>query len=424
MKFWEKLVFAHIIILGLVFAFLVPPYQKPDEQGHFKRAYYLSRGYIFLFNDGKKLPLDRQLDALLNDKTLNRLPNHPERKIHLPDLHAPAFAKPGAFQPVYQQEKLMFIWGPIAYIPQAIGIGVARLLHLNAYLTFYAGRAAIFVFSLAMMLWLYKRTRPPYRYLLLAVFVLPMTIHQLTAYSYDAVHLLLGCTVFSLLTDMVAAAKVSRRQLVLFGLTLVLFMAAKLSYEPLLLSVFVIPWRKIAGSKSAYFRTVIVWIVLVIGAYFLLTWPTYVSSATYTGNPPGVNPGTQVQFILYNPLTYLKTFIVSSLALAKFHLQGMIGIFGWLDYSLDPWMYGVYLLAAAIMLWKLNILEKERLSWLQVVVLAAIIFTNYAFIMTVFYLNWKTVGNSRIDGTQGRYFLVFVPYIFYLLLQVKRLWKK
>jgi len=39
--------------------------------------------------------------------------------------------------------------------------------------------------------------------------------------------------------------------------------------------------------------------------------------------------------------------------------------------------------------------------------------------MTIFYLNWKTVGSHVIDGTQGRYFIVFVPFVLYFFIHLK-----
>lgn len=418
MKFWEKVIFIHIFLLGLVFTFLVPPFQKPDEHGHFRRAFYLSRGYIYLFNDGKKLPLDRQLYELMTDKSLSPLPYHPERKIDPPSFTGPVFAGTRAFAPVYQTEKMLFIWGPLAYVPQAMGLLLARLLHLNAYLTFYAGRAAIFAFSYCMAIWLYRRTGKPYRYILLFVLSLPMTLHQLTAYSYDAVHCLLGFLVFSLFASMVSAKKVRYRQLILFGTAMVAFMISKLSYEPLLMLILVIPRDRIARNWLTYLKIITLWIAGVVSVYFLLTLPTYISAATYI-HPAGINPGAQLRSILNNPFSYSQILASSSLNLLKFHVQGLIGILGWLDYSLDLWMYGVYGIAAVWLLYRLKIPPSDQLGLTRTVMLAALLLLNYVFIMTVFYLNWKTVGARQIDGTQGRYFIVFVPPMLYLLLQLK-----
>ena len=35
------------LVFGLLFVFIVPPFQSPDEDSHFKKAYQVSKGHLY-----------------------------------------------------------------------------------------------------------------------------------------------------------------------------------------------------------------------------------------------------------------------------------------------------------------------------------------------------------------------------------------
>ena len=43
----EQRVYVYIaLIVGILFVFLTPPFQSPDEDSHFKRSYQIAKGNI------------------------------------------------------------------------------------------------------------------------------------------------------------------------------------------------------------------------------------------------------------------------------------------------------------------------------------------------------------------------------------------
>jgi len=411
MQFVSRIVFGYIFVLGLIFTFLVPPLQKPDEHGHFKRAVYVRQGYLFLWNDGKKLPLDRQFHDLITDKHINAVPYHPERKFDTGLYRVPLFAGDSAFEPVYIREKAQFMLGSFAYIPHAAGLLLARMLRLNAFISFFAGRFFMFLVSFVWMIFLYRRTKAPYRYVLLFAFSLPMFVHQITAYNYDGMHFMTGFTLFSVFTHLLTLPKLANRHLVYLGIATVLFLVSKVIYEPFILLVLLIPARKIAPG-SGYLKKMALYFAGVLFFYFLFKHPIYLSSLTYRGHPDGTVPGSQLLFILQNPLEYLRIFVTSGIRLLKFHVQGTIGIFGWLDYSMHPAAYLIWLLAGFSVV-SLGLPQKERLNRKFSLLLLGVLFLSYAALQTFFFLTWKPLKSPVIDGTQGRYFISFVPFLLF-----------
>ncbi len=418
MKFTEKLVFLYIFVLGIAFTFLVPPLQKPDEHGHFKRAIYLRQGYVFLWNDGKKLPLDKQLYDLINNSSLNKIPYRPSIKFNPEIYNVPLLVSQNELKPVYIHEKAEFMLGAFAYIPHAVGLFIARILHLNAFVSFFMGRLFMFIFSLIAMIFIYKKTLSPYKYILLLVFSLPMTLHQLSAYNYDGMHLIMGFALFSIFTTLHTQKKITDKNLFWLGVSAYLYLISKVVYEPMVFLILLLPFKKISSNIKVSTKKISLLMISVFFFYIILKLPIYIATPDYT-HPIGVNPLQQVSHILQNPIRYVEIFLTSAWNLKKFHLQSAIGIFGWLDYSLDAWMYFVWIFASIVLIYKLELNKNEHMTTGSTIFLFFILFLEYAYIQTFFYLNWKTVGSPVIDGTQGRYFISLLPFAFLGILQIK-----
>lgn len=420
MNFTAKIVFLYIFIIGLAFTFLVPPLQKPDEHGHFIRSILLSHGKIILTNKDEKLGIEKQYFDLIHDPLLNKIPYHPEVKFNPKWYSRSLFAEKDAYKLVNETTWGQFMLPASSYIPYAFGIIIARFFHLNAYLTFFIGRFSMFLLAFSWMVCLYKKTPHTFKPILLFVFSLPMLIHQITGYNYDSVQYMMGFSLFVLVLNLLQKRKLSSYDLGLLSVFFVLFLIMKLSFEPMLLLIFLIPYKKIDYTISGYLKKITLVLAIILAGYFLTKASFFISASRYTHHPKGVNPVTQVQYILHHPLKYLNVFTQSSVRLAKFHVQGMIGLFGWLDYSMDWWAYVLFIGAGIYVIYSVKLKKNERMKPWQILFIFSSMFLTYAFMMTIFYLNWKTVGSLVIDGTQGRYFLSLLPFVILALVQLKK----
>ncbi len=416
----EKIIFFYIFILGLAFTFLVPPLQKPDEHGHFIRSILLSHGKVFLTNKDESLPIEKQYYDLIHDPLLNKIPYHPKVKFDMRWYLRSPFADKGAYKFVNESTWGQFMLPASSYIPYAFGIGIARLFNLNAYLTFFTGRFSMFLLAFVWMIFLYKKIPQTFKPLLLFVFSIPMLIHQITGYNYDAMQYMMGFSLFVLMINLLKKRKISLFDLSALAGTFLLFLIMKLSFEPMLFLIFIIPYRKINNRLSGYIKKILLVLTVILTGYFLVKSSFFISASRYTHHPKGVNPTQQVQYILNHPFNYVQNFIQSSIHLAKFHLQGLIGIFGWLDYSMDWWVYVLFIGAGIYLIFTTKLEMKDRMKPWQILLIFGGIFLTYSFMMTIFYLNWKTVGSSVIDGTQGRYFISLLPFVMLGLAQLKR----
>src|SRR3989338_423860 len=170
MSFTAKIAFLYIFILGLAFTFLVPPLQKPDEHGHFIRSILLSHGRIFLTNKDAHLPIEKQYYDLVHDPLLNAIPYHSQIKFNTEWYRGPLFATKDSYKMVNETTWGQFMLPASSYIPYAVGISMARLFHLNAYLTFFMGRLTMFLLAFIWMIFLYRKIPQAFRHILLLVF--------------------------------------------------------------------------------------------------------------------------------------------------------------------------------------------------------------------------------------------------------------
>jgi len=324
MNFFSRLIFVYIFVLGLIFTLLVPPFQKPDEQGHFIRSILLSHGKIMLTNKDEKLPVEKQYYDLVHDPLLNKIPYHPQKKFNLNWYNQSPFASKEVYKLVNEEAWGQFMLPASSYILYIFGIFVAQIFHLNAYLTFFLGRFSMFLLVFIWMLFLYKKTPQLYKPIILFVFSLPMFIHQITGYNYDAMQYMMGLSIFVLLLKKLQQKTLSLFDLGVLSLFFILILIMKLSFEPLLLLIFVIPYKKISKTFSVYIKKITIVMGIIIFGYIVFKLSFFISASQYTHHPKGVNPIDQMQYVLHNPFTYLTIFAQSTFRLAKFHIQGRL----------------------------------------------------------------------------------------------------
>ena len=131
---------ALLLAFGLVFVFVLPPCQTPDELAHFLRAYQVSEGHMVPMlvrqQGGGAVPVSL-LQVL---EPFRRLPLHPDQQTSL-DALAPLWSVP--LHP-HQRREVPFAnstyYSFVPYVPQAAGIAAARAVGAGPLALFYAGR--------------------------------------------------------------------------------------------------------------------------------------------------------------------------------------------------------------------------------------------------------------------------------------------
>lgn len=417
---WRRVVpgiwfLALVLPVGMWLLFSTPPYQGLDEVDHFYRTYTIAQGELVTqWTDGK---LGGFVPTCVADYQ------------NLQFRHA---SYPGPFnranfsrQPVpctgsktFAQFPNSAFYSPVSYLPQALGVFVARVLGAPVPILFYTGRVAAFLAFLGLVFAALQITSRAHA-LIFVVGAWPMTLLVATTYSADT--MVIG---LALLT--IAAVLRARDEpeawwpaATAFGavLTLSLCKSTYFVLAPLLLLT----------PAGMFARQAIRWAVKVgaIGVVGLATlgWYEQVKDVTIQQIfPPGaINAHEQLMVILHRPLWFGHFLVDEVFSQSSGYptwetFGAQIGFFRHFDQG-DPFAPPWVLLLGVVLVVVAYTREARALRWswsgaLQASLPIALVVVNFLAIFIAIWVEATPVGQLYV-GLQGRYFLplVCVPFL-------------
>ncbi len=176
----------------LIQVYCTPPIQVADEENHFLRALQVADGHLF----GRKIEGDNAggiLDpaAPIFAHDFDALKFMPERKLDISVYGAAAALRWGVGSPIPTAFPNTAIYPFFLYLPASAGLATGRALQLSVLDSFYLGRLATALVSIAlasMALAICGRGRS----LLFVILCLPMTLSLFASLSQDAIAIALG----------------------------------------------------------------------------------------------------------------------------------------------------------------------------------------------------------------------------------------
>lgn len=372
-----------ILILGLLFSILTPVNDVPDEAAHVARSMYTAEGNLLMHDDKAKLKIStsiKQIDHNFQKTVINN------------KLDKYKYNKKTAYtRTVTSMNSYSFI----SYIPQAIGINIGRLLHLNLFWIYYLGRIMNLLFY-SVAIFVAIALAGKLKYIISLVALLPMNIYLAASFNQDSfavgvIAITLGLF-FRLLTD--KNSKITSKQLMLFTLCCMLLIVTKLPYALLVLLLLFVPKNRFKTNKW--------WVLAGIGLVGIgcLLWILYYTRFTPGNRPEHVDAILQLKFMLSHPVIGGKA-VVNGLISAT-GLVTSIFTFGWLTYA--SWEITIIY----IITFCLIIARKPMVANIPAVTKLGIIFTSICVLALIYlsqYLTWTPIGATQIQGVQGRYFI-------------------
>ena len=177
------------VCLGLVFGGLLlaitPPFQVPDEQMHFYRAFQVSDGgFVAEKRDGRSGGwIPESLVAVT--APFMGLRFHPETKTTVGAILA-AFSVPlDRSMRQFVGFENTTVQTPISYLPQSLGISLGKALGLGPLALLYLGRGANLIASLLVTL-LAIRAAPVFKWVFVLIALMPMAVFEMASVSADA----------------------------------------------------------------------------------------------------------------------------------------------------------------------------------------------------------------------------------------------
>jgi uncharacterized membrane protein len=306
------------------------------------------------------------------------------------------------------------VYFPAVFIPQAVGLKIARALNLNLVQSLQLAslvNAMICILAIALAIHLAAAGK----YFLSLVGALPMTLHQLASVSPDGILIAGSLLMFSLTVTALMKSKVSLSTLLGVAAIGALTAATKLPYLMVAIAALTTLWW-VEPRPGRFNVKYIVACIVMVGVPVI--W-TKISNASAVKHSLLIqtNPGDQIAFLLTHPLEIPSLAVSTLYAQLDSYLAQIIGILGWLDAPLPLAAYVILGLGLAAILLMDGVSLQPLLRWVMV----AGFTLSVALIFLSLYLIWNPLGSrGPIEGVQGRYFLPILPFLVLLIPKLKR----
>lgn len=306
------------------------------------------------------------------------------------------------------------VYPPLLYAPAALAMQIAKWRGRGPYVAILAARlmnAIIYVLVGIAAIGLARRGRV----VLFAILCLPMSLSLAASVNQDGLVIACAGLTGSLLTR-------SGRGAWWCGAVLFGFLAmAKPHLLPLALLVLaVVPsgLHRQVGSVVAGLMVAtgpaLVWagaMGLFVAAPFV-RGPAQPAGPLWAGPPDTMfsttNPGEQLRILLASPIRLLSLPVQSAYAQGWWLWNEVIGVLGTLDVILPQQLYTAWGWGLAGAMLAGFMVRQKQSGDVRLIVLAAALVGAVASIWCTFllqYLSWTRVGESLVEGVQGRYFI-------------------
>ena len=422
-KSFTKKAAAAIFCVGLLFVFVNPPLQVPDEAQHYLRATSIAQGK---WDFDAERGYDKDVQALMQvfriawtsahngdaikGRTEGALETPTPQDIvrgecisnHFVDYHnllagdAATVAFYGEPEQGSTREPVLFVILPL--LPQALGIFIAKLLGFGALGALYGARMANLAFY-SFLCWAALKNCRRYRPVFLTMMFLPLSLFMAASCSYDS--MMLGLYFFA--ASYFCKDEITTKDVWLFAAALAVMVSVKINNILWLALPLVLPktawktrlkkWQAAALSLGA--------IALLYGGITMYNSFAIQNYGTIGRMIEGVSQSQQIKFMLANLPRTLAVFW-GTLFENEFFLT-QLGVFGNVDLPiallsvLSPF---VLLLGAA-----LSVHQKSSLTPRSCAGLFALAAAYTGSVLAGLYVTYTPVEMVRVIGLQARYFI-------------------
>ena len=384
---------ALIFIVGVLFCFITPPNQVPDEQSHYLRSYAMGMG-DFDFDEQQEWPNDVYL--LMEAFPVAYRNGYPAEKgcsildrfdMYFEDM---ASGKQGEHMGI-------IIFQIIPYLPQALGVFIGRLFGADALWCYYLARVANLVFYTACC-YFALRWASRFRMMLYAIMIMPLTMFVVSSCNND-------CMLFGLMFlvfGTVLSDSFDKKKAITFAVAFAVMCTSKMNYIVFILLLLLLPkdrWK--VKIKRWQFAAIVLAVFLVVYEGMGLLVGLLSNYGVIERPMSDSNPSAQLMFVLSNPLRYFVVFLDTMRNNSFFISTG--GLFGWIDVDIKliSTFTPIVLLLATFK--NAALLKKEDFNRVVVFFITALL--TYAVCATGLYLTWTPVTLPQIIGLQMRYFI-------------------
>ena len=413
-----KVAFVFIVCFGIVCALIVLICDVSDEIEHLARAEITSQGVIIPHWTGE----DMGVQGLYNHTEGERISSQKNSGAGYHSISAMNFFSGSlgktVFDTNHDTDKInfkpfiidsAFEQNPFfGYLPQTVGIVIAKLLDLNVIWILWLARICNLLFYAGVISLAIRKT-PVLKIPLLAVACIPISIYQASSASIDAMIISLSILAVSYFIYMCKSPKdsLSRKDIAIFSLICVFLGLCKLPYLSFIFLLLFVPSKNFKMERKKNYLTIIIAIILV--SIIGLLWSRYSAPTllhSWRSSHNLINSTLQFDNFVHHPSRTGK-FLYNIFVLDLPHmLIGVFSFFGALQFHhyVDKYYFVTSLillyLAVTLFAYPRNV-EFELKTKIGAALIILGIYVGTCFIQL---LTWASVGYYNL-GISTRYFV-------------------
>lgn len=386
---------------GLFRIFTITPLSPFDEIGHYEHAYKESNVLLFKFNDITYMTAEHHDFSCFKEQ--NNVPTAFDR------WRDPFFVKTTGTS--INERKGQETFNPLQYLMQAIGISIARILHLNFMPLYFLGRLFNLLFYVFCLYFAIKLI-PFGKLTMVVVGLLPLCLHLPSSFSNDGYIFAVSFLFFALLINSIFnQQKITIKETLILALFSFILAPSKLVYVPLSCLCILIPSKRFSSLRqNVSVKTIIIAAGIVSILIFNGSRLFNLSDGdklTYTGEPC-----YSLGDFLHNPFKFVLVYLNTLRYLWSDWVSEAMGIvLMGVPTGIPVWLRFFFLMLLFITTFS----SEQTFSSSQRIFSFIILFGSVLLIMTAELFIWTPRGASQIAGVQGRYFLPYFPLFFFTL---------
>lgn len=397
----EKTVAVLAFVIGIFYLVTITPLSPPDEPHHYQSAYELSNFLLMKWDEAEK--------GFASDFDYTNLAGH----------HNTANAYVRVMEDVGKQHiegEIIDIPKPraldyfIEYLPQALGIALARLLNINFIKMFYLGRLFNLVFYVVLLYLAIKRT-PKFKLMIGLVGLLPMSLHQAASYSYDAfINAVSFYLIASILKGICEEGMLSKRDYFCILVPALLLAPTKVVYVVLAFLSVLIPAHRFEGTKDRIIKigAIIAGSLLVLCVFRMTGLIARETQSIVSLNAEGEH-NYSIQYAIQNPLNTVAIFGKTLKSYGQFYVNTCLGsTLSGLSLVIPLVYIDAFKLILVLSSFNsehsdFKMLKKYKIAFFFTVCIV-ILLTMYSM-----FTGHTSDTSELIEGVQGRYFIPILP---------------
>lgn len=398
------------VVVGTIYFILIPLGQAPDEYTHIETAYDVAN-VVLGYEHGTDIEMrncDLEDTIITNDYSREIYDIYMDRLLHdhnISDTGSGMFGD----TPLSTNRYL--------YYPAALGMIIGRLLKLGTIPMMFIG--AVFNYIVYVIVAFYSIKKIPFGKTMILLFsILPITMQQVTSYSYDSGILTLSVLIFAMAIRVAYVENLQKRDFIILAIASILIAPVKNGAYFFIILLNLLPLARFRKTNKKRLRL----ILGIMGiSTLMLIFPIVRNMINSANGGTLMNgyvswadePGYTVSYLLGNPTALVEICWNTLIDNFSYYIYTMIGgSLGWLNIDI-PWWIIIALIACLF----ITAMKKENEAfdlkpWIRCL-FAIIALYSIACTAAAMLLDWTPISYKEILGIQGRYFLpVLMPLLY------------